>query len=146
MPMPTDTSPAISDTRVPHITRASTSRPMLSVPSRWAPLGGASSPARSCLSGSYGARAGANTAISTTAKTTIPPKAAKRAVSARRAKSHRLAGGSGAIANARIEPTVDNVDNQVAEYETDSNQQDDALHQGIIARKHCIDHEASNTG
>ena len=58
----TETKPATSETRVPQITRESTSRPTLSVPSRWARLGRASALPRFCFSGSYGDTSGAASA------------------------------------------------------------------------------------
>jgi hypothetical protein len=91
--MATDTKPATSETRVPHTMRESTSRPTLSVPSRWARP-------RSCLRGSYGEIAGAKIATASAASSTATPNGARRAHAARRSARHR-GEATGAEASAR---------------------------------------------
>ena len=85
--MHTDTSPASSDARAPQMTRASTSRPISSVPKRCAALGALRIALQLVCSGSYGATNGANSASrmknTTTASPTIAPRRRTRRRNAR---------------------------------------------------------------
>src|SRR5215831_327449 len=127
--MATDTMPASRETRVPQITRDSTSRPTLSVPSTWARPGRASALSRSCLRGSYGASTEAPNAMTSAASSTAAPNGASRARAARRSARQRPS----ADPDARVEPAIEQVDDQVAGDEAERDQQDHALHQRIIA-------------
>src|SRR5436309_11984305 len=142
--MATDPKPATSETRVPQITRASTSRPTLSVPRRWAGPGWASVLARSCLSGSYGETTGARIATASAASITATPNGASRAPAARRSIRHRraLTGGAAdgcliaaagsAISDPGIDPAIEEVDQQVAQDEADGDEQHHALHERVV--------------
>src|SRR6266850_3889654 len=122
----TDTKPATSETRVPHTTRESTSRPTLSVPSQWPVPGRASALPRFCLSGSCGASAGAPTASASAASRMTAPK--------------RLAADPG------IDEAIEDVDEEVAHDEADRDQEYDALHERVVAREDGVHHEAADAG
>src|SRR5437762_4630907 len=154
----TDAKPATSETRVPQMTRDITSRPTLSVPSRWARPGRESAWPRFCSSGSSGARSGAPRATNTAASRTAAPNGARRVRAARRSTTHRCSGaGAGAarraIAGARsaisdpgIDPAIEEVDEQVAQDEAEGDQENHALHQRVVAREHGVHHEAADAG
>src|SRR5712664_2984053 len=153
----TETRPATRETRVPQITRESTSRPTLSVPRRLARPGRASVLPRFCASGSYGASSGAASATSAASSTTAAPNGASRARAARRRTSHRrsrdgaaaAAGrvtGRSARSDPRIDPAIEDVDDQVAQDEPDRDQQHDSLYQRVVAREDRVDHQPPDTG
>src|SRR6267142_1971544 len=149
--MATEPSPATSETRVPQITRESTSRPTLSVPRRWARPGLARTLPRSCLSGSYGATMSA-------ASITTTPKGARRVRAACRSTTHRrsrtggavtaraMAGAGSAISDPRIDPAVEEIHEQIAQDEADGDEQDHALHERIVAREDGVHHQAPHAG
>src|SRR5215467_3235044 len=148
-----ETKPATSDTRVPQITRLSTSRPTLSVPSQCARPGRARLLPRFCASGSYGDSSGAASATMTAVRSTAAPKGASRARAARRSASQRrsrtavsvdAAGARSANADSGIDPAIEQVDEQVAHDETDRDEQNHALDQRIVACEHRIDHETAH--
>src|SRR6266702_6829589 len=153
--MATEPKPATSDTRVPQITRASTSRPTLSVPRRWAGPGCASAWPRSCLSGSSGETTGARIATATAASITATPNGASRAPAARRSIRHRrartgrgaagwaMAAGS-AIPDPRVDPAIEEVHQQVAQDEAYRDEQHDALHERVVAREDRVHHETAD--
>src|SRR5438094_10127258 len=156
--MATETKPATSETRVPQITRDSTSRPTLSVPSRWARPGRARVLARFCLSGSWGARTGARSAVSAATRSTAAPNGARRARAARRTTTQRRSGSGrvavgweraeagSAMADPRVDPAVDEVDHQVAQDEAHGDQQHNALHQRVIAGEDGAADEPADAG
>ena len=95
----TDTIPARSDARVPHMTRESTSRPISSVPNQCAALGALRIALQLVAKGSYGATSGASNA-SSTKKTTTPNAAIARRRRARRLSARQpgeIAGGVDAV-------------------------------------------------
>src|SRR5215475_15983507 len=150
--MATETKPATSETRVPQIMRASTSRPTLSVPRRCARLGGASVWPRSCLRGSYGEIAGAKIATTSAASRTATPNGASRAPAARRSARHR-GEGRGAAAGPRarapsarpdpgVDPAIQEIHREVRQDEAHRDQQHHALDERIIAGEHRVDDEA----
>src|SRR5438132_10785654 len=51
---------------------------------------------------------------------------------------------SSAVPNARVEPTVHEVDHQIAQDEADRDQEDHTLHERIIAREDCIHDETTD--
>src|SRR5437773_8809081 len=152
--MATDTEPATSDTRVPQITRLSTSRPTLSVPNQCARPGRARMFPRFCASGSYGASSGAASATTMAASNTAAPNGASRARAARRSASQRRSRTAGSRATSArsakpdsgIDPAIQQVDEEVADDEADRDQQNYALHERIVARKDRVDHEAPDAG
>src|SRR4029077_1861681 len=89
------------------------SRPTLSVPSQCAAPGRASALPRFCLSGSYGATAGAATAIASAAV--------------------RIAAPSLVDTDAGIQEAIEDVDQKITHDEAHGDQQDHALHGGIVA-------------
>src|SRR6478672_7300639 len=91
--MTTDTTPASSDARAPKITRDSTSRPISSVPNQCAALGALRIVAKLAATGSYGARTGAPSAITTNATTTTRPNADAGRRNRRRSTDARVDGG-----------------------------------------------------
>src|SRR5207237_395570 len=99
-------SPAPGETRVPQITRESTSRPTLSVPRRWARPGLARTLPRSCLRGAWGDTTGASTATTRAASITTTPRGARRGRAACRSTAHRraLTGGAAAGAASAADP------------------------------------------
>src|SRR5215510_2835175 len=149
----TETSPASSETRVPQMTRESTSRPTLSVPRRCTPFGRASVLPRFCASGSYGATSGAARATRIASSITAAPNGASRAPAARRKTFQRTAvkgaglprpGRRSARSDSGIDPAIEHVDHEIADDEAHRDQQHDALHQGVVARKDRVDHEATD--
>src|SRR6185503_15803296 len=138
----TETKPASSDTRVPQMTRDITSRPTLSVPSRWARSGRASALPRFWRSGSCGATRGAASAPTRATSSTAAPNGASRALAARRRTLQRRS----AVADAGVDEPIEQVDHQVADDEADGDQQHDALNERIVAREHRVDHEATDAG
>src|SRR5579859_307403 len=157
-----------SDTRVPYTTRLSWSRPRLSVPSRWTAEGGWSTIAGSGLMGSYGASSGAKTPINTITRMTTPKMISRGSRSpvarARRATERstpavataRVRGGcsattctssltaASAVADARIEVRVGDVDNQVRGQEHEHRQQHHRLDRGVVARAKGLDRQTAN--
>src|SRR5438093_816323 len=152
--MATEPSPATSETRVPQITRESTSRPTLSVPRRWARPGLARTLPRSCLRGSWGDTTGASTATTRAASITTTPRGARRVRAACRSTAHRraLTGGAAtgpattaagsAISDPRIDPAIQEIHEQVAQDEADGDEQDHTLHERIVAREDGVHHQA----
>src|SRR5438045_3626542 len=119
----TDTNPATSETRAPHTTRESTSRPTLSVPSQWPAPGRASALPRFCLSGSCGASAGAPMA-----------------------RASGMTGPNRLAADPGIDEAIEDVDQEVAHDEADRDQEYDALHERVVAREDGVHHEAADAG
>src|SRR5712692_6588821 len=125
----TETRPATRETRVPQITRESTSRPTLSVPRRWARPGLARALPRSCLRGSWGDTMGASTAT---------PRGARRVRAAWRSTTHRrsrtggavtpraMAEAGSAVSDPRIDPAIEEIHEQVAQDEADGDEQNHA--------------------
>src|SRR5262249_47089947 len=157
--MATETKPATSEMRLPQMTRESTSRPTLSVPSRWAGPGRARLWPRSCLSGSYGDTSGASSATATAASITAAPSGASRALAARRSTrqrsrarragapaARRVASTGSAIRDPGVDPAEDHVDQEAGQDEADRDQEDDALHQGVVPREDGIDHQPADAG
>src|SRR5215470_10836586 len=155
--MATEPSPATSETRVPQITRESTSRPTLSVPRKWARPGLARMLPRSCRSGSYGETTGARTATTSATSTTTAPRGARRVRAAWRSTSQRRsrageavvararAAAGSAISDPRIDPAIEEIHEQVAQDEADGDEQDHALHERVVAREDGVDHEAPDS-
>src|SRR5216684_8832325 len=156
--MATEPSPATSETRVPQITRESTSRPTLSVPRRWARPGLARTLPRSCLRGSWGDTMGASTATMSAASITTTPRGARRVRAACRSTTHRrsrtgtevaahtMTGAGSAISDPRIDPAIEEIHEQVAQDEADGDEQDHALHERIVAREDGVHHQAPHAG
>src|SRR5262245_32708031 len=154
--MATETKPATSETRVPQIMRASTSRPTLSVPRRWARLGAARVWPRSCLRGSYGEIAGAKTATASAASRTATPNGASRAPAARRSARHRgevasaAAGARAGAPSARpdpgVDPAIEEIHREIRQDEAHRDRQHHALDEGIVAGEYGVDDEATHAG
>src|SRR5262245_33968413 len=156
--MATEPSPAASDPRVPQMPRDSTSRPTLSVPSQCSASGRVSAWPRSCRRGSWGETTGASAATANASSVTPRPSGASRAPAARRSTAQRRsaagrAGAEGASADTpsaipdpRIDPAIQEVNEQVGQDEAHRDQQHDALDQRVVAREHRVDHEAADAG
>src|SRR5256885_13789742 len=143
--MATETKPATSETRVPQITRLSTSRPTLSVPSQCARPGRARALPRSWASGSEGASTGAARATTTAARRTAAPNGASRARAARRSASQRRSPTAGSeTAKPRVDVAIEDVHEQIAHDEAERDQEDHALHQRVVAREHRVDDEPAH--
>src|SRR5690242_3023134 len=151
--MATDTNPATSETRVPQITRLSTSRPTLSVPSQCARPGRASALPRSWATGSYGASTGAATATTIATIRTAAPNGARRARAARRTASQRRSrtpGSSRATSadsanpDSGIDPAIEEIDGQIGDDEAERDEENDALDERVVACKHGVDDETTH--
>src|SRR5690348_5975301 len=148
--MATDTKPATSETRVPQITRLSTSRPTLSVPSQCARPGRASALPRSWATGSYGASTGAARATTIATSRTAAPNGGRRARAARRTASQRRSRTTvssrepsvdSANPDSGIDPAIEEIDGEIADDEAERDQQDHALDERVVACKHGVDDE-----
>src|SRR5437868_3864373 len=141
-------TPASSDTRAPHTSRASRSRPNSSVPSAWpGDSGGRRRFGVSTVSGSGSGSHGASAATST---------AATSATAAATASTLRprgaWAGGAVALArlslipDARVEPRVEQVDAQVDQRESQGDDQHAALDERKVAGQDPLHHERADAG
>src|SRR5258706_3946279 len=102
---------------------------------------------KSALSGSRGARSGAATAVKTTKRPIRPPIADKVLRRESRASSSaRAFMGSSAVADARIEPRVAQVDQDVHGDEDHGIEQDQVLHDDDVALDHRGDERAAEAG
>src|SRR5690349_9222645 len=121
------------------------SRPSSSVPSTWSPPGGRRRASKETMYGLSGAINGANIAANTRRPTIASP---ARAARLRRRRTHARAallatGRAGArsaltvalsaIAHARIDDAIQQIDHKVDERYRQCRQQNDALHQRVVA-------------
>ena len=167
----TATSPIVSDRRAPCSRRDSMSRPISSVPSKKRVLpaafqaGGTSSASRYCSIGLYGASTSASTAhSSTTIKKASPPTAPlfdeKPCQNSRQGDTGSAAvwspvavagaitaviGRRSSVADARVDPAVQHVDDQVHHDHQRGGDQDAALHHRIVAPADRIDQPLADT-
>src|SRR5207249_10680610 len=118
------------------MTRLRMSRPKSSVPSGWFRLGAFKRSLDFILMGSYGASAGARTAVATSTRMTSPPTAPS---GLRRITCHTRMGL--AEPDARVEEGVDHVDHQVQHADARGEEQVDALDDGIVAPRDGIEQE-----
>src|SRR5881628_2169058 len=142
----TAVKPTIIDTRVPKISRESTSRPMWSVPSQCSALppatqaGGLKRWESEPTSGLCGAMNSANTAVNTSTSRIRIGNVGKPSVrkAARREANGSPAAGLGAavltlIANPRVDDAVEDVDHQADDDDHRAIHQDRGLHHGKVA-------------
>src|SRR5919106_815844 len=137
---PTDVStmvtpPTSSDTRAPYTTRLHTSRPNSSVPRKFVPLGGFSRLTGSSRVGSWVAtRPAASAAASMSTKIAVPT----TTLGLRRSRLP--------IADPRIDEDVEHVDHEVDEHVRGGGDEDDALHDGVVAAQDRRDDQAAEAG
>src|SRR5258708_6542717 len=140
--------------------RASTSRPISSVPNQCARLGGLRTNDQFVAIGSYGLISGAKTAMATKNSTTTAPTMAPRRLTRRR--TARRQGCDSGVAAAvvsiavavmtvsRAQPRVDeeigDIGEQVEEDIRGRGEQDDALHHGVVAIEHRVDDKLAEAG
>src|SRR5262245_60907916 len=160
-------TPACMETRVPHTTRDSTSRPRSSVPKGWDHEGGLRIWPQSVLSGSAIAIQGAPIASAAKKSTTVAPATAGGRRRARRHPRERAlpqpaAAGSASApetvdasltpsgltgrspeADAGIQERVRYVHEQIDQYVRASRDQDDALNEGVVPREHRLHDQAA---
>src|SRR5207302_2299248 len=92
---------------------------------------------------------GAASATTMAASSTAAPNGARRARAARRKASQRrslTAGAGSAKTDARVDVSIEEIDEQVAHDEAERDQEDHALHQRVVAREHGVDDEAADPG
>src|SRR5258706_643320 len=155
--MPTDTSHARSDARVPQMTRESTSRPISSVPNQWAAVGALRTALQLVASGSYGAIHDAKIASATKKTTTASPTMAPRRRSNRRSarspgessrgramSAKAIAAMSGA--HPRIDQHVGHVREEVQHDVGGRREEHHALDHRVVAVEDRIDVELSEPG
>src|SRR5215475_15603189 len=119
-------SPTTSEMRAPKRSRLRRSRPNSSVPSGCPGVKmGASRRAVSMASGSRGASHGARTASTAITATRARPKSA--------ALLRRNMRMTSVIADARVEDRVEEIHHEVDNHERGGDEEDPALHQGIVA-------------
>src|SRR5439155_18281377 len=129
------------------MTRLSVSRPTWSVPSRLCVSGGLFMRRKSALSGSRGARSGAATATTRMRKPTSPPIADNVLRLANRTSSAVRAFMPGsAVADARVEPRVAEIDQDVDADEDDGVELDQILHHDDVALDHGGQERAAEAG
>src|SRR5690349_13130569 len=144
--------PASSDARAPQITRASTSRPISSVPNQCADDGALRIALQLVASGSCGESQGAK--IATTRKNTITASAItamRRRSKRRNARAPGLDSRTGtasmasvampSAAQARIHEVVRDVREQIEGDVCGGREQHHALHHGVITIEHGVDDE-----
>src|SRR3989454_7490339 len=164
VPMITDASPTVSDTRAPYTIRLSTSRPSGSVPNGNAAVGACmriGNPRSFRLNsyGSRGASTGARMATTTsprmiialtapsglrrTSRHTAPhtPHSAKGAPSP---PCDTAAGAASAVTDSGIKPGVAQVDEQVRHHDHRGEEQHGALDQGVVAQQDGVEHQAAD--
>src|SRR2546430_13525138 len=116
------------------MTRERVSRPTWSVPKKACASGGLFIRRKFVLSGSAGATQGAAIAIAMMSTPTTPPAAESGWRQAKRASSPGMERWSGSgIADARIEPRVAQVDQEVDQHEDDGVEQDEVLNHDDVA-------------
>src|SRR6266851_2308794 len=140
--------------------RASTSRPISSVPNQCARLGGLRTSDQFVAIGSYGLISGAKTAMAMKNSTTTAPTMAPRRLTRRRTARRQGcdSGGAAAVvsmvvavmtvsrAQARVDEEIGEVGEQVEQDIRGRGEEHDALHHGIVAVEHGIDDELAETG
>src|SRR5687768_15860069 len=132
-------APAIpSETRTPWTIRDNTSRPKRSVPSRWPALGGANICAAPTAVGEYGATRSASAPARTMRPSTTHAPTNSGLRSARRADA-----GS-ATAQPRIERGVEEVHGEVQEHEDGAEEEDDPLHDRVVALEDGVQQEPAD--
>src|SRR5260221_7439821 len=152
----TDTTPARSEARAPQITRASTSRPISSVPNQCCQLGALRTALQLAASGSYGAIHGARSASSTknttmTSPTMAPRRRARRrnarcaGVSSRGATSMGMAMAATSSPHARVHHEVGEVRQQVERDVGGGREKHHTLHPRIFAIEHRINDKLDET-
>src|SRR5512144_696957 len=159
-PTTAEPKPTRSAVREPWISRDSTSRPKASVPSQCAVLGAASMAPKSTASGSYGASGPAKTPTTIIPSTTtapIAPRVRRRAKSRTAAHPRALDDGSVssvaawsigevmamvlAVADARVEPGVHAIHQEIHHDEDPGHQHHEGLDQRVVPVGHRLDQE-----
>src|SRR4051794_12634574 len=142
--------------------RESMSRPTGSVPSGNVAIppscqaGGTSTKSRNCSFGGWGDTTPASTASTISAVTTASPSKAPRlceyddqnsrhCVGSTAGGRLSIAGATSAMSDARIDDAIQGVDDQVDGDDDRRDQQDAALHDGIVARLHAMDQPVADT-
>src|SRR5258705_3541019 len=126
------------------MTRESVSRPTWSVPKNACASGGLFIRRKFVLSGSAGAIHGAAIAIAMMSTPTTPPAAESGLRQAKRASSPSMERWSrSGIADARVEPGVAQVDEEVDEHEDDGIEEDEALDHDDVALDQRDDESAT---
>src|SRR5215470_2707988 len=129
------------------MTRESVSRPTWSVPKNACASGGLFIRRKFVLSGSAGAIHGAAIAIAMMSRPTTPPAADSGLRAAKRASSPGIDRRSGsAIADARVEQGIAQIDQEVHRDEDDGVEQDQVLHHDDVALDQCGHEGAPETG
>src|SRR5438874_10834159 len=155
----TDTTPARSDARVPKITRASTSRPISSVPNQCAADGALRTALQLVAIGSYGDRIPASTATAmkntTTPSATMAPRRRASRLNARRpGEASRTTPTASAVTEvmvedpsslavpqARVHHEIGEIGDKIERDVRGRRAQYYPLHDGVIAVEHCVDDE-----
>src|SRR6185503_11030657 len=149
----TEMNPIASDRRVPWISRDRMSRPTGSVPSRKRVVppachaGGVSVKSRYCSFGGCGDTTSAVSASTINATTTASPTSAPRLCAYARHSSRHAPGGarsatgvtSSGMPDARVHHAIEEVDDEVDGDDDGRDEQDAALHDGVVARLHAVD-------
>src|SRR6516162_7028888 len=119
------------------MTRLRVSRPTWSVPSRLCASGGLFMRRKSAFNGSRGAKTGAPTAANTIKSPTSPPSADSVLRREKRASSSaRSFMTTSAIPDARVEPRVAQIDQDVHGHENHSVEKDQILNDDDVALDH----------
>src|SRR5580765_1447094 len=122
----------LTESRAPHTSRASTSRPNWSVPSRCARLGPLSSAPKSIATGSAVTKTGATSPTSAVRPTMASPTSASRLRVSRpsaRLRSGRRSGES----ESGVEDDIERVDGQVHQGDEQGDGEDHALEHRVVA-------------
>src|SRR5438552_2317941 len=135
-PMAVAMTPTSSDCRAPKTMRERMQRPNWSVPRGNSVEGLASAWGRSCWIGSWGATCRAASATRESATMTPRPISASRCRAKRR---HSF------IANARVEPAIEDVHEQIDQDEHDGDEQHAALHDRVVTLEDGRDGKAPHT-
>src|SRR6266446_4306724 len=137
-PMPVAITPTKSESLAPKRMRERMQRPNSSVPSGNSADGPARAYGRSWRMGSCGAIRRAPNARTTSPRMTASPITASRCFAKRRQISF--------IADARVEPAVEEIHQQIDEDENDGDQQHASLHHRIVALEDGRYREAAHAG
>src|SRR3990170_5720912 len=142
-----------SETREPTRTRLNTSRPNSSVPKRYRPPGGASASCGAIARTSCGAMTGASAATSTLPVMMTRPMGAtllrrKRRAHHRQPTRTRRASAAGAlaVADAWVDPGIEEIHHQIGDHEQERHHQHHALHHGIVALEDRLQHQPAHAG
>src|SRR5262249_51310679 len=131
--------------RLPWTVRLSTSRPKRSVPKGGARDGAVRASDALIRVGAWGARAPASAASSTMAATIPVPKSTSRFRSAGR-RARRQSDAASAIPDARVDPRVDQVDQEVGDHEERADEQDGPLDERVVPLEDAPQEESPDAG